>query len=46
MSFKKYKEYIISNTIKKINKNDKYLILIYKPNEEKKRKVGKNKKII
>ena len=45
MSFKKYKEYIISNTIKKINKNDKYLILIYKPNEEKKEKLEKIKKL-
>ena len=45
MSFEEYKEYISFNTIKKQNEKNKYFIMIYKPNENKKEKQAIIKKI-
>ncbi len=41
MSTKKYKEYIAYNMVCKPYKNDKYLIMIYKPNDNKEEKKAK-----
>ena len=39
MSFEQAYEYIGLNIMEKSNENDKYLIMIYKPNENKKEKI-------